>query len=145
MATTFHKFKGKLKWCQNLTEPDDYNGIKNYKCNLILDEASEEEFRRAGIRTKKQTDKEGDTFAVFKRPPTKKIRDEIVEFGAPEVVDAEGNAVTVPIANGSEAEVEVVVYDTMAGKGHRLNKVTVTDLIEFVPEQRDEAEAAAFA
>ena len=143
MATKFYKFSGILKWTQNLTSPDNYNGIENYKCNLILDEESQARFAEAGIRTKPQTDKEGDTFNVFKRPPKKKIKDEIVDFGPPEVVNKDGEPITSLIGNGSKAEIEVVVYDTMAGKGHRLNKVTVTDLIEYEPAEKIEAEEAA--
>jgi len=143
MATKFYKFSGTLKWTQNLTDPDDYNGIEYYKCNLMLDEESQARFAESGIRTKAQTDKEGDTFNVFKRPPKKKIKDEVVEFGPPEVVDSEGRQIAAMIANGSKAEIEVVVYDTMAGKGHRLNKVVVTDLIEYEPQEKMEAEEAA--
>lgn len=151
MATKFHKFTGKLKWTQNITQVDDFRGTKNYKCNLVLDEASLKEFEESGIQTKPYTDSDGDTFHVFKRPPQKKIKEEIVEFGPPEYVDSEGNPVTVQVANGSEAEIEVVSYDTVMGKGHRLNKVTVTKLIEYVPEEpkgdkatNEAMEAAAF-
>lgn len=139
MATKFHTFKGKLMWTQNITQVDDFRGTKNYKANIILDEASLKEFEESGIQTKPREDKEGNLIHTFKRPERKLIKGDLVEFGPPEYVDENGDKIEgVIVANDSEAELEVVSYDTVMGKGHRLNKVTVTKLIPYEPDPETE-------
>ena len=68
----------------------------------------------------------------------------------PEVVDSKGNPITVPIANGSTAEVhakfERWTYEGTNVVSLRFNKVVVTNLIEFVKEEgnpNEQAEAHA--
>lgn len=134
MATQYHKIKGKLKYTKNLFEPDTYQGNSNYVANLY--DVDEDKWRSSGVRTKPYVDKEGTTLYKLKRPESKKIRDEVVQFGPPEVVLKDGSPVERgSIGYGSEAVVEFVTYDTSTGKGHRLNKVIITDLIEYTPEE----------
>lgn len=150
MASKFYKFRGKMKWNQNITTPDEFRGSEFYKVSLYdLDEQSLKDFEESGIQSKPKQDNDGDTLYTFRRPVQKIIQKKLAEFGPPEFVKEDGSPVDVMVAHGSEAEIEVVVYDTMMGKGCRLNKVTVTNLIEFTPEEPDvneeEIDKSAFA
>lgn len=132
MATQTHKITGKLKWTQNLTKPDEFRGSKNYKVNLY--DVDESLWKSTGIQTRPKQDKEGHTLYLMKRPDSRVIRGELVNFGPIKVVDPDGNDLSSTlIGNGSTAEVEVQVYDTEMGKGHRVEKVVITDLIEYIP------------
>lgn len=138
MATKFYKIKGKTKWTQNVTQPDEFRGASNYKVHLYdLDKENLAIWQESGVQTKPRVDKEGDTVYTLKRPGGKKIiKNEVVEFGPIEFVDNKGQPITVAVANGSEVEVHYITYDTNGfGKGHRVNKVIVTNLIEFVPDK----------
>ncbi len=134
MATQKHSISGKLKWTQNLTSYDDFRGQQNYKVNLY--DIDEEAWNATGVQTRPKVDKEGNKLFLLKRPDSKVIKGETVEFGPPQVVDADGNDLTdVMIGNGSEATVDFITYDTgQYGKGHRVEKVTVTNLIEYIPQ-----------
>ena len=132
MATQVHKLKGKLKWAKNLTQPDEFRGSTNYKVNIY--DIDEDEWKKIGVQTRPREDKEGDKLYLLKRPDSKVINKELVPFGPITVVDTEGNDLSdTLIGNGSEAIVEFITYDTSMGKGHRVNKVTVTNLIEYSP------------
>ena len=140
MATQIHKLKGKLKWAKNLREPDDFRGSCNYKVNLY--DVDEKAWKAIGVQTTPREDKDGDKLYLLKRPDSKVIKGELVQFGPIQVVDTEGNDLSdTLIGNGSEAVVEFVTYDTSMGKGHRVNKVVVTDLIEYIPTPMGEATA----
>lgn len=146
MATKFYKIKGKTKWTQNVTSPDEFRGASNYKVHLYdMDEANLAVWKESGVQTKPRIDSSGDTLYTLKRPAGKKIiKNEVVDFGPPEFVDAGGSPITVQVANGSEVEVHYVTYDTNGfGKGHRVNKVVVTNLIEYIKE--NPVDTTAFA
>jgi len=131
MATNYHKIKGKLKWCQNLFEPDDFRGSRNYKVNMY--DIDESIWKKSGVQTRPREDKEGDVMYTLKRPTRKMIKDDLIEFDPPEVVMENGESLEGKIiGNGSEAVVEFITYDTSMGMGHRFNKVIITNLVEYV-------------
>lgn len=131
MATNYHKIKGKLKWCQNLFEPDDFRGSRNYKVNMY--DIDESIWKNSGVQTRPREDKEGDVMYTLKRPTRKMIKDDLIEFPPPEVVMENGESLDGRIiGNGSEAVVEFITYDTSMGMGHRFNKVIITNLVEYV-------------
>jgi len=131
MATNYHKIKGKLKWCQNLFEPDDFRGSRNYKVNMY--DIDESVWKKSGVQTRPREDKEGDVMYTLKRPTRKMIKDDLIEFPPPEVVMENGESLDgKTIGNGSEAIVEFITYDTSMGMGHRFNKVIITNLVEYV-------------
>jgi len=131
MATNYHKIKGKLKWCQNLFEPDDFRGSRNYKVNMY--DIDESIWKKSGVQTRPREDKEGDVMYTLKRPTRKMIKDDLIEFPPPEVVMENGESLEgKTIGNGSEAIVEFITYDTSMGMGHRFNKVIITNLVEYV-------------
>lgn len=131
MATNYHKIKGKLKWCQNLFEPDDFRGSRNYKVNMY--DIDESIWKNSGVQTRPREDKEGDVMYTLKRPTRKMIKEDLIEFDPPEVVMENGESLDGRIiGNGSEAVVEFITYDTSMGMGHRFNKVIITNLVEYV-------------
>jgi hypothetical protein len=123
MATELYIFRGKAKWAQ-LTKPDkEYD---NFKINVYLDEDSRKLFATSGLQLTPKTDEDGE-FVVFRRPNYKQIKKELVNFGPPEVVGADGQL----IGNGSEVAIKVIVYDSKKGKGHRLESVKVLNLVPY--------------
>ena len=142
MASMYLKLKGKLKWTRWIAEAEEFpEGIFSYKCNLYeLDEISLEKLKASGCRVNARVDRDGDSLFTFRRPKSKVIKKELVEFNAPDFLLPDGtSAKGTAVGNGSEAEVDIVVYDSKFGKGHRLNRVKITNLIEYVPPTDDEA------
>lgn len=127
MASSYHFLSGKAKWAK-LFKPDDK--YKNWQIQVYLDDASMKVFDESGMTMQKKTDEDG-VFVTFRRPEAKVIRDELVKFDPPTVVDANGGKLDQLVGNGSEVTVKVVVYDTMKGKGHRMEAVKVTKLIPY--------------
>jgi hypothetical protein len=122
MPTQYLKFSGKCKWAK-VRKPDDK--YDNFSIQLYMDDKSWETFEVAGLSLIPKEDEDGQ-YVTFRRPNKKLIKNDVVEFGPPEVVGAEGL-----IGNGSEVTLDVVVYDTIKGKGHRLNRVTVNNLVKY--------------
>ncbi|WP_205105296.1 hypothetical protein, partial [Sutterella massiliensis] len=53
------------------------------------------------------------------------MADKIVRRGKP-----------VSLGNGSEVTVDIAVYDTQKGKGHRVEKITVHNLVEYIRDEK---------
>ena len=141
MATKYYYLSGTAKWAK-LKKPDDkYN---NFQLPLYLDKKSLELYKTLGLGLKVKTDDEG-TFVTFKRPVSKQIRDEIVEFGPPKVFNADTSEFDGLVGNGSEVTAKISVYDTMKGPGHRLESVRVEKLVEYNPPAREGNEATGGA
>jgi hypothetical protein len=136
MATETYYISGLAKF-PRLTKPDEK--YDNYSIGVILDDKSRAQFKESGMQlTEREYD--GDKFVTFRRPNSKAIKDELVKFGAPKVMDKDGNTITALVGNGSEVTAKVIVYDSAKGKGHRLEAVRVDKLIEFVPTPREGAD-----
>ena len=104
----------------------------NYTVDMYLDEDSWDKFEAVGLQLKP---KEGDNgkFVTFRRPPQQQLMSgKVIEHGAPKIVDAEGVDFEEPsrIWQGSKLTCRLVVYDTLKGKGHRLEAVRVEELAE---------------
>lgn len=127
MATEHYIFRGKAKWAK-LTKPDPE--FDNFKINVYLDDESKKLFKESGLRLEPKTDEDGE-YVVFRRPNYKQFKKELVHFGAPEVIDEQGERMTALIGNGSDVAVKVVAYDSRNGKGHRLEAVKVLKLIPY--------------
>jgi hypothetical protein len=139
MATAFYYLTGKAKWARLFTPDEKY---KNYKIDLLLDAESKKKFAESGMTMTPKMAEEGE-YITFRRPEAKLIKNELVKFEAPPVTDAEGKPVEKLIGNGSDVTVKVVVYDTVKGKGHRLEAVRVNSLIEY--QKPDDSMPAATA
>lgn len=135
MATETYYISGIAKF-PRLKQPDEQ--YDNYSIGVILDPASEAEYANSGMQMKPRS-WEGDTFITFRRPEKKLIKDELVKFGPPKVVDKDNNPITVLVGNGSKVTLKVIVYDSRKGKGHRLEAVRVDELVEFKPTPKADA------
>lgn len=132
MSTKYINLTGTTKWVNGayggLFEPDPKYG--NFVVRLYPDPASWDKFKKSGLRLEPKTDEDGD-YVQFRRAEQKLMKKELVNFGRPKVFFKEGVEPTRNIGNGSTIEVNVAVYDTREGKGHRLESVKVIELVEF--------------
>ena len=130
MATDIYYFSGTCKWAKvhESTPTYDKKGME-WSISMYLDDNGWAQFEKSGLELKVRTDDDG-KFVNFKRPTKKLIKDELVEFESPIVVDANNMPVTKLIGNGSEVIAKVSVYDTTKGKGHRFEGIRVVNLKE---------------
>jgi hypothetical protein len=131
MASNYYFLTGKAKWAK-LFKPDEK--YKNWQIQVYLDDESMKTFAESGMTMQKKQDDDG-TFVTFRRPEAKVIRDELVKFDPPTVLDSDGNKLEQLVGNGSDVTVKVIVYDTMKGKGHRLEAVKVNKLVPYVKQE----------
>jgi hypothetical protein len=162
MATTAYYLKGTCKWAMVHSPDRDFD---NFKINLYMDDASKKLFADSGMTLEPKKEgkvtkadpkpkavkcelKDADAYITFRRPNTKEIKKQVVEFGKPQVLDADGNPTKDLIGNGSEVTIKVIAFDTQAhGKGHRLEAVQINELVPYegkgveseLPEGMDEA------
>lgn len=141
MASNYYYLSGKAKWAK-LFKPDDK--YKNWQIQVYMDEPSMKVYDESGMTMQKKQDDEG-TFVTFRRPEAKVIRDELVKFNPPEVLDDAGNKMEQLVGNGSDVTIKVIVYDTMKGKGHRLEAVKVNKLVPYVKQETAETATTAAA
>lgn len=141
MASSYYYLSGKAKWAK-LFKPDEK--YKNWQIQVYLDDASMKTYDESGMTMQKKRDDDG-TFVTFRRPEAKVIKDELVKFDPPSVLDTDGNKLDQLVGNGSDVTVKVIVYDTMKGKGHRLEAVKVNKLVPYVKQESAPAETVAAA
>ena len=141
MASSYFYLTGKAKWAK-LFKPDDK--YKNWQIQVYMDDASMKIYDESGMTMAKKQDDDGE-FVTFRRPEAKVIKDELVKFNPPEVIDANGEKLEQLVGNGSDVTIKVIVYDTMKGKGHRLEAVKVNKLIPYVKQDTAPVGAVAAA
>jgi hypothetical protein len=139
MATTTKtiKLKGVLKY-HKLNEPDEFKGQKFWSINFYPDQASLATFQGLNLMNKIYEDEDG-KWIRLKRPVEKRMRDEMVRFGPVVIVDTDNNVLSGPLGFGTEIEVDLTVYSSAMGSGSRLEKITVTKLVPYVPTAKEEA------
>lgn len=128
MATQYYNFKGTLRWGR-LNSPDDK--YKNYYAEVYMDEGEATKVKTSGLQLTFKEDENGH-YVKFRRPETKVIKGELVKFEPPKVT-LNDEVYEGIVGNGSEVLLNIAVYDTMKGKGHRLNSVKVLNLVEYTP------------
>lgn len=146
MTTKYYDFTGTIAWANS-----QYGGLfqvdpkyNKYKCHLYLDPESWEKFKKSGLRIKTYNDDGGD-YIQLKRDDTKLIKGKQEHLGPPKVFFVEGIEPTRDIGNGSGVTANVAVFDTANGKGHRLERVIVTDLVTFERGGFDETKYGALS
>lgn len=127
MPTQTEYFTGKIKWPKVYQPDEKYN---KYTVSFYLDDESLARFDELGLSLKKNEDEDG-IFVRFARPFEKEFNGVLREMGRPAVFDADGNAYDGGIGNGSSAIAKVEVYDSRAGKAHRLHSLKITELVEY--------------
>jgi hypothetical protein len=126
---TFY-FRGEASWAQVFEPVDKYKKEdgKEWKISLKLDDASQALFHESGCGLE-PSKKDGSY--TFRRPTRKLIKDKLVEYAAPLVLDKTNTATTDKIGNGSIVTVKVDIYPTRKGKGHTLEAVRVEELVPY--------------
>lgn len=106
----------------HLNKPNEWG---NYTLKLTMDDENYTKYSelKLGLETH-----EGNA-VFFRRPHSKIIKGELVEFGPPEVVDIDGKPFNKMIGTGSKVAIKISSYDTIKGPGHTLLGVQVVDLV----------------
>ena len=152
MASKWINVKGRVRWCK-VYEADEYAGAKRYVLNFYPENQKEwDVIDKAGIQLEPKDDDLGKFIRVrrdFKRtfgddlvfftPPkitgavnvnyTNEKGDEIKQFSKGDTVERVGEPTL--IGNESYVMLNICVYDTRQGKGHRLEAINVIDLVEY--------------
>lgn len=133
MATKTYYFEGECEWAK-VHEAQKDKKYNRYSINVFLDDPSWERFEESGMQIKTRENKDGRKFVQFHRQHEKLIKGELADFGPPQVFSKgtePDERLEAEIGNGSHVTVKVVVYDSIKGKGHRLEAVRVNDLVEY--------------
>lgn len=130
MSTKHYYFTGTVKWAKVRKPDEKYN---DYKINLYPDKESLNLIKESGVQVEPKEDEDG-TFYTFRRKNTQLIKNKVEEFGAPKVLNADNTEYDGLVGNGSKITAKVAVFDTMKGKGHRLEVVRVEELVPYEPE-----------
>jgi hypothetical protein len=136
MATEYIYLNGTVEGFVRLGSPDPK--YDNFYVGLTLDAESKAKYAASGMQMKAKTSADGKEFITFRRKNKAIIKDQLVTFGAPTVLDANDQPLTKFIGKGTELTAKVIVYDTQKGKGHRLDAVKVSKLVEYVPPKKEE-------
>jgi hypothetical protein len=163
MATRYQSLRGMIKWAK-VYEPDSFLGAENYKISFYP--ANEDEwtkFKATGLelQPKEDTDGVSGKYITLRRPTKKLIKDDLIVFTPPEITgevqvsyqDENGTKVRqynkadklkinrvgepIELGNGTEVVVNFSYYDTIKGKGHRLENIRVTKLVEYDRENTE--------
>lgn len=130
-----YSFEGIAKWCKH-DKPDPKYG--RYSVDLYLDADSLKKFVDSGLQLQVREDEDG-KFVKFARVHKKLVKDDLVTFGPPKVYDADGNEWKqgVNIGNGSHLRVQVSVFPTIKGNGHRLEAIKVLTHVPYGDQHVD--------
>lgn len=137
MTTETYYFSGKAKWAK-VQKPDEK--YDNYQVTLYMDDENFQKFKESKLKLSIKEDENSDRFVVFKRKSKQNFGEGDEDMGPPKVFIGtveDYQPFTGLIGNGSDVTLRVSVYDTRNGKGHRLEKVLVTNLVEYNPPDRE--------
>lgn len=148
MSQTTYYISGKANWAKLNKGQED----KKFKCwvlDLYIEPDQVKEFKKwdsalelRDTTTKFFDDKVGpQNWIKLRRTTTKLIKDKVVNFDPPVLLDKDGDEYDPRpnVGNGSDITCKVVVFDTMKGKGVRLEAVRVDNLVEYAAEDVDES------
>ncbi len=128
MATTTVYLSGNSYWAKLKTPDSKYN---QWTLQLVLDNKSLKVYHESGMGISLKKNDKGETYVNLRRPVSKLIKGDLVKFDPPTLLDKDNQPIDLLIGNGSKVVCKVVVYDTMKGKGHRLEAVRVEDLVHY--------------
>lgn len=135
MAAATVYLKGKVNWAK-VRQPDPKYG--NYTVDLYPDNDSVDIWVKSEAQTAFKTNADTqEKYLVLRRPDVKLVGKELVKYGPPEVLNADGSALDAEtlIGNGSEVTCKLTVYDTAKGKGTRLEAVRVDTLVPYAKRE----------
>jgi hypothetical protein len=121
MASKMYYFSGVAEYPKLIEPTTNYDPSKlSWKINVKLDQPSRSLFQESGLGLKVKEGSVG-----FRRNTVGMVKGKPVDMSPPQVFNSDGTARTVPVNPGDNVTVKVEVYDTKAGKGHRLESVRV--------------------
>lgn len=132
MSTQTYYFSGTANWCK-YKKIDEYG---KFTVDVTLDDASQDLYKKSGIRVQVKENKDGDEYVKFSRKPDLEVKGETIDIGPPKIYRVKGDELvefTDNVGNGSKVTVKVTAYDTKAGKGHRWESLRIDELVEFNP------------
>lgn len=170
VKTQYANLTGKAKWAKVYT-PDEAFGASKYKIDLYMDEKELSKFKSLNLQKKIKESEEGKyvTFdradvkffqksgkvATFLPPiifdtdmtpiveyVNKETGQRVTSYDDPKLKDLvvrKGEPVL--IGNGSEVTVNIAVYDTIKGRGQRLESIIIRDLITYEAPEVTESPA----
>ena len=149
---------------KHLYVPDEAFGASKYKAGIWIGKEEIEEYKKSGIQKKIKSDEKGE-WVEFTRDSVKMINGQPVFFTPPILEDKNGASIisyvdeygktvksyndpakktsikkqgeNILIGNDSDVQLTVAVFDTMKGKGQRLESVRILDLIEYKPAETE--------
>lgn len=157
MATSYVSLKCAVKWLQ-IYEPEEYSGDIRWIGNFYPVDGNEwEKFQKSGLQQIPKEDEDGkfirfrrslrkmfpkDDEATYFNPPkitgavnvnyvNSDTKEEVRSFKKSEKIVVETVGEKVLIGNGSVVTVNLVVFDSGKGKGHRLESIVVHDLVVY--------------
>lgn len=145
MPTKYYKFSGTVKWAKIRADQLDtkFNDDGEWKTDFYPDDP--EAFKSTGIQTQAREDSDG-VFFKLRRPKFLSFRNK--ETGKKEEVIFEPATVRLKtldgvidyptgyLGNGTRVILNLVIFDTKKGKGHRFEEFLVTNLVEFDPDNK---------
>lgn len=115
------------------------------KYTLVLEttESEAQKFRDTGAKSAeyiKYNDNGNPTFKLHRQHEKRDKHGNLLEWasGAPKVKGVPADTV---IGNGSDVEVRISVWGRPPSSGHRIEEVTVTNLVEYIPDEEETVEA----
>lgn len=121
---------GPCKWAKLIT-PDEYKGEKKWTINVYLNKETKKQVKDTGVAFKIREDEDGE-YVIFTRSMEKLFKkdgkNEVVEFGPPELFDKDLNKLDCLIGNGSIVTAKINVFNDTA---HRLEAVRVDNLVKY--------------
>lgn len=140
MSKTQHIYlTGSLMWAKVHHPDPEY---KNFTIDFYPDdlEDTREQLAEMGsqLNEREATSEEapGPFFYKFRREEQRLMKDQVVKFGPPLVVQADGKTPeTRLLGNGTKATIKVEFFPTKNGTGHRLLAVRVDELVEYTPPE----------
>ncbi len=142
MATSYIFVPGKLMWAKGLAEVDPKYSTYNATLNVSNDEKAKLE--TAGCQATFKPTEDGLFSFKIKKSSTRPTKNGTVETSPPDVflTNPAGVDITLDprtVGNGSDVTAKLELYDTSrGGKGTRLVKVRVENLIEYTPNENQE-------
>lgn len=140
---------GKCKWVR----VDNPNQFGDYKFDLYPDSESLSkimQLKARGLKNVLKNTEDGPCMS-FKRPTRKLMRSQVINFGAPVIVDREGAPTTRAVGNGSDVTAKILIYEYTpqggGGKGiaSRWESLRIDNLVPFSNQQFTQAEEKATA
>lgn len=133
MPTKFYRFKGKVNWARVKEGQKDTKFDPGGVYNIDFYPNNVSRFIETGIQTQSREDEDGVFFKV-KRYHEQFLNKESVIFGPPKITLNNGTG-NVPfdgnIGNGSVVILDIAIFDTRKGKGHRVESLEILELVEY--------------